>query len=546
MSRLMLRTDLKAVRAGNRPTGQPCRKGIFPSAAALFSEYRHQRSIWREDKGIDRRGFAGQSRSFLAMIILAALCLPSHIAHALDADGGMLDWPREEMAAALDHFIEKRMEELAVPGVAIAIVADGAIVFEKGYGVADASGDQPVTPNTMFEAGAIGFPLQAFAALQMVQEGKLAMDEPLSRALDRPWLPSRAASNAVTLRHVLTHRSGLSDRVRLGSRSVGFEPGSAYRHSGMGFVYLAHVMAEAEGKPFDRLMRERLFQPLGMSSSGYIIPEALVDAVARGHDALWVPITAFAAPMAAIFALCFVVTLLVIRLGFHRLKLKPFDLVPAAVLAPVGASIFLYYMQGGWTLIFCLGYFLVWIAGVLFLTAAIQYGRFILGQGWQDGMISRGSMRREAFSPFSFGVVVVASLFFMSWQVPLPARDGADFNAALSLRSSAHDLARFAAGFINGDLIGVSARARMVDERVEVSGPIGDRAGTGLGFYTRERMDGLTIWQPSANIGLRGLMVIEPARRSAIVVLTNSDSGKVLMQEVAGHVLGVETPWVRP
>ncbi|MFN4354012.1 serine hydrolase domain-containing protein [Parvibaculum sp.] len=467
-------------------------------------------------------------------------------AGAQDPSGGMIDWPRDEMASALDHFVAERMEALSVPGVAIAIVADGEIVFEQGYGVADASGEQPVTGHTMFEVGGIGLSLQAFAAMQMVQEGKLALDEPLSRAISERWVPNRAASDAITLRHVLMHRSGLSDRVRLGSRSVAFEPGSDYRAGGMGFVYLAHVMAVVEGKAFDRLMRERLFQPLGMSSSGYVIPDGLADEVARGHDALWVPITAFAGPMVAIFLVGFLLTLLVMRLGFHRLKLKPFDLVPAAFLAPVGASIFLYYMQGGWALLFSIGYFLVWIAGVLLLTAAIQYARFILGQGAQDGVISRNSMRREAFSPLSFTLVVIASLFFMSTQVPLPARDGSDFNAALSLRSSAHDLARFAAGFINGELIGVSARARMVDERIEVSGPVGDRAGTGLGFYTRERMDGLTIWQPSANIGLRGLIVIEPARRSAVVVLTNSDSGKVLMQEVAGHVLGVETPWKRP
>lgn len=480
----------------------------------------------------------------LAVAVAGLLSIAA--ASAQDASGGMLDWPRGEMEAALDYFIAERMEALSVPGVAVAIVADGQIVFERGYGVADASGELPVTAHTMFEVGGIGLPLQAFTALQMVQEGRLALDEPLSRALAEPWIPNRAASDAITLRHVLMHRSGLSDRVRLGSRSVAFEPGSGYRASGMGFVYLAHVMAEADGKPFDRLMRDRLFQPLGMSSSGYVIPEALVDDVARGHDALWVPITAFAGPMVAIFLAGFIVTLLVVRLGFHRLKLKPFDLVPAAFIAPFGASLLLYYMQGGWTLLFCIGYFLVWIAGVLLLTAAIQYARFVLGQTSQDGMISRSSMRREAFSPLSFALVVVASLYFMSWQVPLPARDGGDFNAALSLRSSAHDLARFAAGFINGELIGVSARARMVDERIEVSGPIGDRVGTGLGFYTRERMDGLTIWQLSASIGLRGLIVIEPARRSAVVVLTNSDSGKVLMQEVAGHVLGVETPWRRP
>lgn len=485
-------------------------------------------------------------RFFILALMLISGLLPAVQAQAENTGGGMLDWPRDEMAVALDHFISKRMEALAVPGVAVAIVADGEIVFERGYGVADASGEQPVTGHTMFEVGGIGLSLQSFAAMQMVQAGKLALDEPLSRSLTERWIPNRAASDAITLRHVLMHRSGLSDRVRLGSRSVAFEPGSDYRAGGMGFIYLAHVMAEIEGKPFDRLMRERLFHPLGMSSSGYVIPEALVDEVARGHDALWVPITAFVGPMVAIFFGGFLVTLLIVRLGFHRLKLKPFDLVPAAFLAPVGASIFLYYMQGGWALLFCIGYFLVWIAGVLLLTAAIQYARFVLGQTSQDGMISRNSMRREAFSPLSFAAVVVASLYFMSWQVPLPARDGGDFNAALSLRSSAHDLARFSAGFINGELIGVSARARMVDERIEVSGPIGDRAGTGLGFYTRERMDGLTIWQSSANVGLRGIIVIEPARRSAVVVLTNSDSGKVLMQEVAGHVLGVETPWRRP
>ena len=480
-----------------------------------------------------------------AAVLISALFLFSS-AQAQDADGGMLDWPRDEMEKALDHFIETRMQELRVPGAAVAIVADGAIVLEKGYGIADADGDQPVTGHTMFEAGGIGLPLQAYVAMQMVQEGKLSLDEPLSRMLAEHWLPDEEASGAITLRHVLTHRSGMSNSVRLGSRSVGFEPGSRYRASGMGYVYLAHVMAEVEGKPFDRLMRERLFQPLGMSSSGYVIPEALVDGVARGHDALWVPIIAIAGPMAIIFGAVFLVTFAVVRFAFHRLKLKPFDLVLAAVLAPAGASIFLYSIQGGWSLLFCIGYFLAWIAGVLLLTAAIQYARFVLGQGMQDGVISGGRMRHDVFNPVSFAIVVVASLFFMSWQVPLPARDGDDFNAALSLRSSAHDLARFAVGFINGDLIGVSARARMVDERIEVSGPVGDRAGAGLGFYTRERMDGLTIWQSSANIGLRGLLVIEPARRSAVVVLTNSDSGKVLMQEVAGHVLGVETPWRRP
>lgn len=477
------------------------------------------------------------------LLALLFFCLPA--AARDDHAGGMLDWPHEEMTAALDDFIERRMDELSVPGVAVAIVADGRIIFEKGYGVADASGDQAVTANTLFEVSGIGLPLQAYAAMTMAGEGKLPLDAPLSRVLQSHWVPDRQASEKITLRHVLTHRSGLSDWVRFGSRSVAFEPGSDYRYSGMGFVYLAHAMSVADAKPFDRLMRERLFQPLGMSSSSYVIPDALVGGVARGHDALWVPILALAGPMFAIFFLLLAATLLFVRFALQRLKLRPLDIVPAAAAAPVVAGLLIYYQQGGWALLFCIGYFAVWIVAVLAMTAALQYARFIIGAGLQDGVVSRGR-RREPFSPFSFGVVVASSLFFMSWQVPLPARGGDDFNAALSLRSSAHDLGLFTASFINGDLIGVSARARMLAERVEISAGQGEVLGAGLGFLTRERADGLTIWQPSAHVGLRGLLVIEPARRSGVVVLSNSDSGRTLVHEVAGHVLGVETRWQMP
>ncbi len=433
----------------------------------------------------------------LAALVGLVLCGLSGT-EAAARENGMIDWPREEMAAALDYLIERRMEELGVPGVAIAVVDEGGIVFEKGYGIADTDGDQPVTENTLFEVGGIGLPLEAYAAMLLVKERKLSLDEPLSQDLASPWLRDEEAAKRITLRHVLTHRSGLSDRVRLGSRSVGFEPGTKFSYSGMGYVYLAHVMAEVEGTSFDRLMRQRLFQPLGMSSTSYIIPEALVGEVARGHHALWVPIVAFAGPMIAIFAGLALATILVVRLGFHRLKLEPFDLVPAAAIAPLGAGAILYYLQGGWTLLFCLGYFVAWIAGVILIAAVLQYLRFILDRGRSDGVISRGASRAP-LSPFAFGVVFLASLFFMTWQVPLPARDGDDFNAALSLRSSAHDLGLFVSGFIDGALVGPSLRARMVDARAEIGSDGRDTYGWGLGFGTRERPDGLTLWQTSAN-----------------------------------------------
>jgi CubicO group peptidase (beta-lactamase class C family) len=462
-----------------------------------------------------------------------------------DPEAGMIGWPQAEMRHALDYFIERRMRELDIPGVALAVIADGRIVYEKGYGYADADGDQDVTPSTLFEVGGLGLPLEAYAAMLQVRERKMSLDTPLSDYLKAPWLPDEEASATVTLRHVLNHRSGLSDRVRLGSRGLSFEPGTEFGYSGMGYVYLADVMSEIEGVPFDRLMRQRLFRPLGMSSSGYIIPEGLVGEVARGHHALWMPISAFAGPMAAIFAILAIATVLVLRLGFHRLKLEPFDLVPAAVIAPVGASAILYYLQGGWALLFCLGYFIVWLAAIALIVAAVQYLRFIFDRGWSDGVLSPG-VRRSSFSPVLFVAVLLMSLFFMTWQVPLPARDGDDFNAALSLRSSAHDLALFVTGFVDGALVGPPLRATMIESRVTVAERKGDRFGWGLGFGTRERPDSLTIWQASGYIGTAGLMVIDPARRAGVVVLANADSGAELTQAIAGHALGPEEPWRLP
>lgn len=480
--------------------------------------------------------------SMFALLVLFFPCVSEAQA---DPEAGMVAWPRAEMRHALDYFIERRMQELGIPGVALAVVADGRIVYEKGYGHADADGDQAVTPNTLFEVGGLGLPLEAYAAMLLVRERKMSLDAPLSEYLETPWLPDEDASDTITLRHVLSHRSGLTDRVRLGSRSVEFEPGTGFQYSGMGYVYLAHAMSEIEGVPFDRLMRQRLFQPFGMSSSGYVIPEALVDEVARGHHALWVPIAAFIGPMTAIFVTLALATVLVVRLGFHRLKLEPFDLVPAAVAAPAGASLILYYLQGGWTLLFCLGYFVMWLAAIALIVAAGQYLRFIFDRGRSDGVLSRG-MRRSSFNPFLFAVLLLASLLFMTWQVPLPARDGDDFNAALSLRSSAHDLALFVTGFADGALIGTPLRAAMVESRVTVAESKGGRFGWGLGFGTREREGSLTLWQTSTNIGLRGMMAIDPSRRAGVVVLTNADKGSVLMQEVAGHVLGPEDPWRLP
>ena len=102
------------------------------------------------------------------------------------------------------------------------------------------------------------------------------------------------------------------------------------------------------------------------------------------------------------------------------------------------------------------------------------------------------------------------------------------------------------AGFIDGAVIGPEWRARMIAERVEIGTRDGSRIGWGLGFGTRETATSLTAWQWGSNVGSKSLMVIEPARRAGVVVLTNAESGDRLAQDVAGHVLGIYGPWRLP
>ncbi|PKQ03048.1 MAG: hypothetical protein CVT73_16555, partial [Alphaproteobacteria bacterium HGW-Alphaproteobacteria-12] len=166
----------------------PGEKGVSLSAAVLFSEYRHQRSIWREALSVIADAAAGQCWRRAGLFLLFALCLMPHMAMAQaaaqdDPEAGMIGWPQAEMRHALDYFIERRMRELDIPGVALAVIADGRIVYEKGYGYADADGDQAVTPNTLFEVGGLGLPLEAYASMLLVRERKMSLDTPLSEHL---------------------------------------------------------------------------------------------------------------------------------------------------------------------------------------------------------------------------------------------------------------------------------------------------------------------------------------------------------------------------
>jgi CubicO group peptidase (beta-lactamase class C family) len=206
--------------------------------------------------------------------------------------------------------LAKRMAEMKVPGVSIAFFDHGRIVWAKGYGLADVASGQPVTPETMFQAGSISKPLTAVAALRLVEAGKLDLDQDVNARL-RAWkVPENAftAAQKVTLRRLLSHGAGLTvhgyngygrdepkpttvqvlqGQAPANSRPVVVEapPGARWAYSGGGYVVTQLLLSETTGLTFPDLMRREVLKPVGMAHSTYEqpLPEALYDRAATGY-----------------------------------------------------------------------------------------------------------------------------------------------------------------------------------------------------------------------------------------------------------------------
>ena len=197
----------------------------------------------------------------------------------------------ERLAAYIDWVranVPRLMQELAVPGVSIVIVQRGRIHWAQGFGVRDANGGEPVTVETIFEAASMSKPILALGAVQLIQDGRLDLDAPLTGYLGRDYLPDQPEHRRITARMALTHRTGLPN-WRMGYDEMGgplpllLPPGSEYTYSGEGMLFLQRAMEAIGGMPLERLAREGLFDPLGLSRTSFVWTEDIEEDLASGH-----------------------------------------------------------------------------------------------------------------------------------------------------------------------------------------------------------------------------------------------------------------------
>ena len=183
---------------------------------------------------------------------------------------------KEQIVALLEQGVPQLMKDGDVPGLSIALLRDGELVWRHGFGVKNTKTNEPVTDDTVFEAASLSKPVFAYAVLKLFDAGKFDLDKPLNQYLPGNYdVGADPRLGQITARHVLSHTPGFPNwRPRGGALKIHFTPGDRFSYSGEGFVYLSKVIEHVTGEKFNDFMKRMVFDPLGMSSSSYVWQES--------------------------------------------------------------------------------------------------------------------------------------------------------------------------------------------------------------------------------------------------------------------------------
>ena len=226
----------------------------------------------------------------LGLAFTAALARAQHPSpRDTPADGQISD--------AVDDYIKKAMSRQHIPGLSLVVVRDGKVVKAKGYGLASLELGVPASPETVYELASATKPFVATAILLLVQDGKISLEDKVSKYLNE----TPEAWKSVTIRHLLSHTSGIKDyssdlrrafphdtspekfAQEVMREPLNFVPGEKWAYSNTGYVLLGMVVLKASGKSYDAFLQERVFKPLGMKATRRHSPDEVVPHRAAGY-----------------------------------------------------------------------------------------------------------------------------------------------------------------------------------------------------------------------------------------------------------------------
>jgi CubicO group peptidase (beta-lactamase class C family) len=210
----------------------------------------------------------------------------------------------DHQIAAIDQFVNSEMARQHIPGLEVGIYSRGRILLAKGYGLADVELNVPVKPETIFQSGSVGKQFVSAAIMMLVEEHRLSLDDSITK-----YFPEAPATwKPILIRNLLSHTSGLSEyetdertaptgpfylrldftedelTKKIEAMPIEWPPGDKWAYRNTNYVVLGILIHKITGKPYAQFLDERIFKPLGMTSTRLISDRDIIYNRASGYE----------------------------------------------------------------------------------------------------------------------------------------------------------------------------------------------------------------------------------------------------------------------
>jgi CubicO group peptidase (beta-lactamase class C family) len=259
---------------------------ILPRLARIrtVGSIRNPRTVFDNKRGRDVQSSLLKPFGAPTFILMSALC------------SGVSATASDATLEKIDRFVSTEMSRQHIPGMAVAVVKNGEVMLAKGYGLANLEHEVPATAHSIFQSGSVSKQFTAAAIMLLEEQGKLHLDDPIARYLPR----TKARWGPITVRHLLTHTSGIPDYEdevdtrrdysehelaefvgRLPRTSA---PGDDFEYSNSGYMLLGIVIRTITGKFHGDFIRENILEPLGMATARILTDAETVPHRVAGYQ----------------------------------------------------------------------------------------------------------------------------------------------------------------------------------------------------------------------------------------------------------------------
>ena len=198
----------------------------------------------------------------------------------------------------VDDYIKTKMRRQHIPGLSLAVVRNGEVIKTRGYGLANLELNVPAASNTVYQIHSITKQFTATAVMMLVKDGRIGLDDKISKYLKG----TPEAWKEITIRHLLTHTSGIKDfideptsslRLEMSDNEIfkaatnqplNFSPGERFGYSNTGYHLLGMTIQQIAGKPYGDYLQQRIFDPLGMNDTRIINLAEIIPNRASGYS----------------------------------------------------------------------------------------------------------------------------------------------------------------------------------------------------------------------------------------------------------------------